>query len=37
MGHYCVRMTKILDFKIRKEKKSYERCVYELVDDSSIY
>ena len=37
-GHYCVRMTKIFDFKIRRDhqKISYGRRVYESVDDSSL-
>ena len=37
-GHYCVRMTQNFDFKIRRDhqKNSYERRVYESVDDSSI-
>ena len=37
-GHYCVRMTKILILKLEGiiKKISYERRVYESVDDSSL-
>ena len=38
-GHYCVRMTKILNLKKKKgssKKISYERRVYDSVDDSSL-